>query len=620
MEEELKCKYLVVPNKFLKYGSLGELILLKDKFTSNPSAAKVIKNIIINDVTKVGVVNKLKNEVEALKLVSKQSRFIRLKEAFRQNDNQYLVYDYHEDLLCDFIKKQQNSLLINNPDAFFKVFDQVISIVTLLNDNGIFVENLNWNNFIGIMSSKGLNIKFVDFGISYVIEEGDLSSSFGVPITFSPEFFSEKKPSSNLEANYSWVLGILLFQLTYLAHPFGFTLNEILSNINKIVEFKILVIDCINCILKQSIGSLNSIDQIEDEIILLITQLLSINPKSRIPIKDIRQKLMEIFKINNLEPEETEESIIISSNNSQEISNYLNTFDNVNSNSNQSVINTSKLINISNDQVQTLNVSKPNNSSNNSFRADASTNLNSQIPTYIKSNSQSSNSLKLNNSFSNPILSNLLNDKSPVKSKFELASILFGQSEHNLSYPYNYFPKNNLTDYESIGNVTPDYSKAFAILKEIDHHFSSNKINESSLNFVYYLKAINLLGICYEKGLGTLANSKEAVASYRKTIKLEFIPGKINLARSYFTGFGNKKSVNTGNELIEQTKLSTNFEDFVMLSYLYLGRDTIPINIKVATEYYNKALSFMACHPIIDNLLVEINKVKNSQYAKPVGK
>ena len=200
---------------------------------------------------------------------------INCDEFHLENDKAYIIMEYGEG--GDLSKKIQEQKSKNLPFEENQILDWFIEIceaVRYIHEKNIIHRNLQPNN---ILLTKNNQIKLADFGIAKILDnEQQAIVKIENDSYFSPDII--KGDNYDLKTDI-WNLGILLYELTQLKHPFEDVNISPQEKLNHIQEGKYL--DFIN-------------KNYNPKIFGLIQYLLSVNPNER---PDINKIILECYII-----------------------------------------------------------------------------------------------------------------------------------------------------------------------------------------------------------------------------------------------------------------------------------------------------------------------------------
>jgi tRNA A-37 threonylcarbamoyl transferase component Bud32 len=261
---EIKDLNNLIKDKLLGKGQYSKVYLFIDKKTNNNYAIKIIqKNIIDNDKI---ILQVLKNEVKIHRTLN-HPNIVKFISKFEDENNIYIVTEYCEKGDLNFIIK--NTFL--NENTIKKYMIQLIDGLEYLHSKNILHRDLKpLNLFIDGQD----NLKIGDFGFSrYIYNKLDLA---GTPNYISPEVLNREEQSFKTDI---WSLGVILYFLIFKKGPFyASSIKQIYSNIlNLNYSFPE---DILNNSFSQDF--LNSAKN-------LITQILQLNPKDRLTLKQIKE-------------------------------------------------------------------------------------------------------------------------------------------------------------------------------------------------------------------------------------------------------------------------------------------------------------------------------------------
>ena len=200
---------------------------------------------------------------------------INCDEFHLENDKAYIIMEYGEG--GDLSKKIQEQKSKNLPFEENQILDWFIEIceaVRYIHEKNIIHRDLQPNN---ILLTKNNQIKLTDFGIAKILDgEQQVKTKIGNDSYFSPEIIKGENYDFKTDI---WNLGIILYELTQLKHPFedvNISPQEKLKNIEEGKYFEF------------------TNKKYNSKILELIQNLLSVNPNKR---PDINKIILECYSI-----------------------------------------------------------------------------------------------------------------------------------------------------------------------------------------------------------------------------------------------------------------------------------------------------------------------------------
>ncbi len=233
------------------------------------------EKIIIKEINLLNLDEQQKNIITQEGIIFlnlKHDGVVNFEEFHIENNEVYIIMEYCEE---DLSKKIQRQKILKQYFEEKQIIDWFIEIcegIKFIHDKKIQYKNLNPEN---IFLTKDNHIKLGDFGIDKYLNQTNGKISIGSYL--SPEMI--KGENYNYK-NDIWNLGIILYELTQLKHPFE---DKEISYENKIKKIeKGEFFEFINT--NYSVKILN-----------LIQSLLKVNPNERLNMNDI---ILECHIIN----------------------------------------------------------------------------------------------------------------------------------------------------------------------------------------------------------------------------------------------------------------------------------------------------------------------------------
>ena len=257
-------KYPTTKIKFYKYGRLlgkgafGKVNLCLHVLTGRLVAIKSInKEKIINDRQK----QKIRLETKIMKRLSKSNNIVKIFETYETKKHICIVMEYicAGDLL-NYIKKRNK---LQEPVAKF-IFKQIILALKFIHENNIVHRDIKLDN---ILIDLDNNIKICDFGVSKIINKGDIMlEQCGTPAYIAPEILLNKGYEGfGVDV---WSAGVVLYAMLSGTVPFKG---------NDIKELHNLI----------TTGNYPKIKDISKEASHLISSIFEVDPTKRITTEDI---------------------------------------------------------------------------------------------------------------------------------------------------------------------------------------------------------------------------------------------------------------------------------------------------------------------------------------------
>ncbi len=146
-----------------------------------------------------------------------------------------------------------------------------------------------------------------------------------------------------------------------------------------------------------------------------------------------------------------------------------------------------------------------------------------------------------------------------------------------------------------LNNDTPETNEAPEQLMQRAEQYYRDKNYSEAVKLLRPLadkdiaEAQNILGRCYQEGLGVKKNLQQAVAWYRKAAEQNLAKAQYNLGRCYQEGWGVPKNQQTAFSLIYRAATQNLAEAQFTLGYFYQYAQGIEKNLKQAEAWYRRA-------------------------------
>ncbi|KAJ6252316.1 non-specific serine/threonine protein kinase [Anaeramoeba flamelloides] len=244
--------------KKLGEGKTGKVHLAVDERNGQSVAVKIINKRKLKDLK---LDTKIKREVKVQKIFC-HPHIVRLYDVIEAEEDIYLIMEYiNGGELFDYIVERE---ALSEPEAR-KYFQQIISGICYIHSKGVVHRDIKPEN---LLLDGNCNIKIADFGLSNIMEDGELfSTSCGTPNYASPEVISGKQYAGpEIDA---WSCGVVLYAMLLGALPFDEENASLLFK--KIKEAKYYI----------------PYEEVSTEALDLITGLLDPNPLERFTIEQI---------------------------------------------------------------------------------------------------------------------------------------------------------------------------------------------------------------------------------------------------------------------------------------------------------------------------------------------
>ena len=233
------------------------------------------EKIIIKEINLLNLDEQQKNIITQEGIIFlnlKHDNIVNYEEFHIENNEVYIIMEYCEEDLSKKIQRQKNLKQYFEEKQIIDWFIEICEGIKFIHDKKILYKNLNTEN---IFLTKDNHIKLGDFGIDKYFNQ--TKGKIGIGSYLSPEIIKGE--------NYNYKndicnLGIILYELTQLKHPFE---DKEISYENKIKKIeKGEFFEFINA--NYSVKILN-----------LIQSLLKVNPNERLNMNDI---ILECHIIN----------------------------------------------------------------------------------------------------------------------------------------------------------------------------------------------------------------------------------------------------------------------------------------------------------------------------------
>ena len=204
----------------------------------------------------------------------KHPNIINCNEFYLENNKIDIIMEYAEGGdLSNKIKEQINKNQYFEEKEIIEWFIEICEGVKYIHENKIIHRDLKPLN---IFLTKNNKIKIGDFGIATLLNyKSKAKTMIGTQIYLSPEIMNNKPYDYKSDI---WNLGIILYELTQLKHPFfdeNISIEKMIHNIEK-----------------ENINYINS--NYSERLLNLIKNILKVNPNERL---DINKIILECYTI-----------------------------------------------------------------------------------------------------------------------------------------------------------------------------------------------------------------------------------------------------------------------------------------------------------------------------------
>ena len=163
-------------------------------------------------------------------------------------------------------------------DVVRDLFKQAVSAVHYCHRKGIIHRDIKLDNFLLDISGDNPIVKLCDFGVSKVIQEGDVMfEQCGTPAYIAPEILIGCRQGSNGYTGFSpdvWSLGVCLYALLFGTVPFK------ASNIE---ELHRMIVNGTFSLKKRQ-----RVEKLSPSLKSLMRGLLEVNPQKRLTLDQVR--------------------------------------------------------------------------------------------------------------------------------------------------------------------------------------------------------------------------------------------------------------------------------------------------------------------------------------------
>lgn len=270
--------------RLLGQGSFAKVYHARNIKTSQSVAIKVIEK---EKVFKVGLIDQIKREISAMRLV-KHPNIVQLFEVMASKSKIFFVLEYvkGEELFNKITKGRLKE------EVARKCFQQLISAVYFCHSRGVYHRDLKPENLL--LDENG-DLKVSDFGLSALSEskrqDGLLHTACGTPAYVAPEVITRKGYDG--ARSDIWSCGVILFVLMAGYLPFHDpNLMEMYRKIGN-AEFK-----CPSWF--------------PSDVRRLITRILDPNPQTRVSIEKIKENswFKKVFDVNQMNKEKEAKELV----------------------------------------------------------------------------------------------------------------------------------------------------------------------------------------------------------------------------------------------------------------------------------------------------------------------
>ncbi|KAJ3434870.1 protein kinase [Anaeramoeba flamelloides] len=261
--------------KTLGTGSYSKVKLATHKGTGQKVAIKIVSKKQL--LEKPANLERIRREISVQKLI-KHPSVIQIYDVYETNKHLFLVLEYISGgELFDYIVKCERV----ESDEARKFFQQIIYAIEHIHSFSITHRDLKPEN---LLLDRDNNIKIIDFGMAKIMESGNLlQTACGSPHYIAPEVLKGKGYDG--KKSDIWACGVVLYALLCGYLPFDEKkYQKLLFKIKK--------------------GKYSFPSTLDEQEMDLISKMLTVNPKKRITIKEIKKHpwFIKSFPQNYLPP------------------------------------------------------------------------------------------------------------------------------------------------------------------------------------------------------------------------------------------------------------------------------------------------------------------------------
>ncbi|KAJ3443365.1 serine/threonine-protein kinase brsk2-like protein [Anaeramoeba flamelloides] len=261
--------------KTLGTGSYSKVKLATHKVTGQKVAIKIVSKKQL--LEKPANLERIRREISVQKLI-KHPSVIQIYDVYETNKHLFLVLEYISGgELFDYIVECERV----PPDEARKFFQQIIYAIEHIHSFSITHRDLKPEN---LLLDRDNNIKIIDFGMAKIMESGNLlQTACGSPHYIAPEVLKGKGYDG--QKSDIWACGVVLYALLCGYLPFDEKkYQKLLYKIKK--------------------GKYSFPPNLDEQEMDLISKMLTVNPKKRITIKEIKKHpwFIKSFPQNYLPP------------------------------------------------------------------------------------------------------------------------------------------------------------------------------------------------------------------------------------------------------------------------------------------------------------------------------
>jgi len=268
--------------KLLGQGGFARVYLSESKTTGKLFAVKAFLKEAQMNTYKSNYKAPLRHEIEMLRLID-HTNVVKLCEVQETDRTVYLVMEYVESKTLQEIIKKPDFRNSYSDTQIISFVHSILDVLSYLASKGIMHRDLKPDN---ILVEKGGKIKIIDLGLATPVDlPKHIFKRCGTPGYIAPEVFAIDPQSAS--AGYDekcdlFSVGCILYFLLFGAPIFGTAKNSYLFNLNKhCSDEKIAVI------LSREASKPENNKQIHKEGLLLLKELLVVDPKKRASADDV---------------------------------------------------------------------------------------------------------------------------------------------------------------------------------------------------------------------------------------------------------------------------------------------------------------------------------------------
>ena len=212
--ESITSKYKLI--KPIGSGSIGNVSLFENKTNKEQIVIKSILKVQLEEEK----IQKIRNEINYMRQFSKYENSTKLIDCIEDDYNIYLLMEYCELNLDEYVKKRMNEKKPLNINEIKDILVQLNNILKIMFSNKIAHRDLKPSNILlKKIDDNNFIFKLCDYGNAKNVNNNIQSSFKGTAIFKAPEILNNNKNYDPIKADL-WCIGIIIYFMLKGEYPF----------------------------------------------------------------------------------------------------------------------------------------------------------------------------------------------------------------------------------------------------------------------------------------------------------------------------------------------------------------------------------------------------------------